>query len=882
MANGYKKNGYWYVSDISITRLPLEDYKVRAIWNFADGGSSTANYEVKVQYYTLVTRNGSISASYAWVTNGVQTTQNGKTKEIIIDVPREATKIRIAVKPVPGSGYKWYGAYSSYVTFTDFGDSFTPEAPPTPTITSNQTGDTASAKFTVLVDNLPYDSSAGSGTNVTADQVVFECIGRKPDGSTYVASTRTVNAVRSAASYTYTGTYGYSYRIRAKTKNSVKRYNSSTKKYTTKVYESEWSQYSSWFQLAPPRPNATNFKAVPLSESSVKLSWTKVTGADHYRIIYAANTTDYYNHSGTFHTEDTEFNASNITITGLDPGNKYYFNIRAINAEGAMSPYAFGSDNGKYLIVTLGAKPSAPSTWSSSTTCTIGENVNLYWVHNTEDESAERYAKITLKVNDATYTTTIANTNKDEYGNLIDKTRELSLTYNPTTGKYKLNDVEVPISDGDKVEWYVQTQGIKSDYSDPSVTRTIMFYEQPAFELIIEDVPFSDEYGIVIDSFPLKLTALVTENLAQKPIGMSLSIISTETYGTYDEDLGEESTVLEGSEVYGCYINTSTTTTDVTLTAGDVDFQNGVCYMANAVMSFDSGITAEASTEFLVAWSESDFVIDANVTYDPSTMSAQIVPICTGMEELYREYLVDRDGAYFCDSNGNILYDDMPISGPFDEETDYRESTPVEGVTLSVYRKDYNGRFVEIESGIENSGSHTCFDPHPTLDYARYRIVAKSDETGSMEYYDVPPYPIQDKRIIMQWDEEWITNYDEGDMPDSVIKWSGCVLKLPYNIDVSESNTVDSSLVEYVGRSRPVSYYGTQLGEKTTWNCDVPKYDTETLYLLRRLAAYSGDVYVREPSGLGYWANVTTSFSLEHTALVIPVSFTIKPVEGGV
>ena len=119
-------------------------------------------------------------------------------------------------------------------------------------------------------------------------------------------------------------------------------------------------------------------------------------------------------------------------------------------------------------------------------------------------------------------------------------------------------------------------------------------------------------------------------------------------------------------------------------------------------------------------------------------------------------------------------------------------------------------------------------------------------------------------------------------MPDSVIKLNSTMLKLAYNIDVSESNAIDSSLVEYVGRSRPVSYYGTQLGESTSWKCDIPKYDTETLYMLRRLAAWPGDVYVREPSGLGYWANVTVSFDLKHAELTIPVTFKIRPVEGGV
>ena len=43
-----------------------------------------------------------------------------------------------------------------------------------------------------------------------------------------------------------------------------------------------------------------------------------------------------------------------------------------------------------------------------------------------------------------------------------------------------------------------------------------------------------------------------------------------------------------------------------------------------------------------------------------------------------------------------------------------------------------------------------------------------------------------------------------------------------------------------------------------------------------------GDVYVREPSGAGYWASVSVSFSKKHCDVVIPVSISVTRVEGGV
>lgn len=112
--------------------------------------------------------------------------------------------------------------------------------------------------------------------------------------------------------------------------------------------------------------------------------------------------------------------------------------------------------------------------------------------------------------------------------------------------------------------------------------------------------------------------------------------------------------------------------------------------------------------------------------------------------------------------------------------------------------------------------------------------------------------------------------------------WSGSLVKLPYNIDVSDKNGVDVSLVEYIGRKRPVSYYGTQLGETSSWKTEIPRGDIDTLYALRRLAVYTGDVYIREPSGTGYWANVAVSISQTHCEVKIPISFDITRVEGGI
>ena len=151
-----------------------------------------------------------------------------------------------------------------------------------------------------------------------------------------------------------------------------------------------------------------------------------------------------------------------------------------------------------------------------------------------------------------------------------------------------------------------------------------------------------------------------------------------------------------------------------------------------------------------------------------------------------------------------------------------------------------------------------------------------------MDYYDVPAFPVQEKGIIIQWGEQW-QNY-EGSTENVVLAekpWTGSLIRLAYNIDVSDDFAPDATLQKYIGRKRPVSYYGTQQGHTSNWRVDIPRDDEETLFAIRRLAAYMGDCYVREPSGTGYWAQINVSYSQTHAQLIIPITFTITRVEGG-
>ena len=295
----------------------------------------------------------------------------------------------------------------------------------------------------------------------------------------------------------------------------------------------------------------------------------------------------------------------------------------------------------------------------------------------------------------------------------------------------------------------------------------------------------------------------------------------------------------KGERVYSQYFDTSDQLS-VTMSANNIDLENNVHYTITCIVSMNSGLTAESSKGFLVAWTDEMCEPNCEIGVDMETYTASIRPYCQ-------------------DVVGNLI----------------------EGLTLAVYRREFDGSFTELISGVDNLSNTFITDPHPALDFARYRIVATSKTTGAVSYYDSPGYPVGGNAVIIQWEEAW-SSFDtssEDDLEEPV--WSGSMLKIPYNIDVSDSNTLDVSHVRYIGRAHPIAYYGTQLGIVSTWNVEIPKTDKETIYALRRLSKWMGDVYVREPSGSGYWANISVSFSQKHLSVTVPVTINITRVEGG-
>ena len=467
----------------------------------------------------------------------------------------------------------------------------------------------------------------------------------------------------------------------------------------------------------------------------------------------------------------------------------------------------------------VGTKPEPPTTWSLTASAIIGDPVILYWTHNSQDASKQYEAQVELTINGTADIITL-DTSKDEI-----KDGETKIySYNVDLSKY---------TTGAEILWRVRSRGVSLEYSDWSVQRKINTYAPPTIQLIVNG-------GVgILEKYPFEIVAKAAPS-TQKAINFHISVTAESSYRTQDST-GTDVIVNSGSVIFNKNISATSNNLTYSLMPQDCTLENNEPYKLTVTASMDSGLTATATMNFTVHWEEVTYYPDAKVAIDRNSVSAYISPIC-------------RDA----------------------------EGTVVQDVVLSVFRREFDGTFTEIASEIPNYGSVSITDPHPGMDYARYRIVARNKNTNVLNYSDIAAYKVNEPGIIIQWDEEYTSFDSTGNYSPGVHKYHGSMVRLPYNVDTSESSDVDVSLVEYIGRRHPVAYFGTQIGKSDSWTCEIPKYDKETIYALRRLQQWMGTVYIREQNGVGYNAFVNVTFSNKHDGLTIPITLSVKQVEGGI
>lgn len=673
--------------------------------------------------------------------------------------------------------------------------------------------------LTVTLENIDPD--------INADQIEIAIY--QDDINKFSIAKVNINKETNFAKYVVTVPAGHSYKVRCRAVrgNEV----------------SGWTNFTGSEFSTPVAPTEiTTLRPQTISEQGsrqygVFIEWNEVPSAKTYEVQWTTNI-EYFDKSSNVSSQTTEEGKGpRLLIMDIEIGHEYFFRVRSINDKGSSLDWT------PIRSIKLGSAPSAPTTWSNTSSAVIGEDLNLYWTHNSTDGSLESYARLHITVIDS------ANPDKEpmEITKVIENTKPEEEKNTNSVYKINTNDPEWAwVQNGFIIKWKVQTAGIIGDYSPWSIEREINVYTPPQVTL---DITNKDGVSIEeINRFPFHFSIGAAPE-TQKPISYYIEVVADQGYNTIDK-VGNVQTINPGDKVYQKYYDPERNSWRflVEMSPSNIDLEDGISYTVNVTVSMDSGLSATTSQTFLCNFDDQSYQVYANVTIDKETLTASIHPYCT---EYYEE-----------DGEGKTKLTD--------------------NCKLAVYRRQYDGTFVEIASEIPNEENTYVVDPHPSLDYARYRIVARTNDTGAISYADISGVEVKEPAVVIQWAEAW-TKFDYTNDPEEKIEkpWAGSMLKLPYNVDVSESKSLDVSLIEYVGREHPVSYYGTQVGETANWNVTIPVEDKEVIYALRRLSKYKGDVYVREPSGTGYWANIGVTFNINHMEVTIPVSFTVKRVEGG-
>ena len=846
-----------------------------AVWEWEKDG--TAGFSIQWTYYNPTQDAGWVMGEAKDIDNETSA-HLGYFSQYTFSPPESATKVSFKVKPY----YKTKtdntekNVYWDDVDWSDtehYDYAYNPPLPP-PTPADPVIDDRT---ITVRIDEI-------DAKDLNAVSVKFNIV-KDNKSSVYTSPAVPITTAANYVSHQWKDKleYGALYKVRARAVSA-------------KGKESGWSSFSGNVGTKPSAPKS--IKSCYASKktdgsTSVHLEWEPVTTATGYIVEYTTREDYFDNPTGDVTEVPIEDKTTSVDIHNIAIGATYYFRVRATR-EVEEGTTVENSDPTPVVSLPVGSQPAAPTTWSTAKSAFVGEMMELNWTHNSSDGSRQTYAQLKLKINDVergpyifkNVTTEsdeneVADSTKCPYGTVISYKGVLRFVLN--TNHEALRDA--------KIDWQVQTAGITASFTNDSkywsAPRTIYIYEKPILEMsMVTDL--ADPNGTIIEnleSFPFYIRAHValSSYKVQRPIGYHLQVVANEFYETID-DTGRTKTVNIGDAVYSKYFDTNETLI-VEMSANNIDLVSNIPYTVYCAANMSSGLTVQSDPySFSVDWIDLDYTLDADITVDLESYTAVITPRCrilapvlyaAGMEVAIGNRYTDGKDTYMCIRSG------IPESI---SDTDYLTlevmESNVENVTLSVYRREYDGTFTEIATDIPND-STSVTDPHPALDYARYRIVATDALTGAISFYDMAGYPVKCSSIIIQWDEEWSTyNVSDEYMLDTPA-WSGSLLKLDYNVEVSDNRKREVELIKYVGREHPVSYYGTQRDETSSWKVVIPKDDVDTIYALRRLSIWSGDVYVREPSGMGYWASIGVSFDQKYDDITIPITIDITRVEGG-
>lgn len=559
---------------------------------------------------------------------------------------------------------------------------------------------------------------------------------------------------------------------------------------------------SGWtYAAVATRPGAPGDpEAAATGASSAIVSWDAADGATSYVVQHVAGD------SASFDTDPESVDEVEITSgtlytpSGLESGTLHWFRVKARNAAGDSGWSAACS-------CTVASAPEAPTLLDTAAAYMDGATARIRWTHNSTDGSSQTAGQVEL-----TYT----GDNAPSSGTTVDVGTAEALALDLTG-----------LGDATVVAFRVRTKGAHADWSPWSGTSSFTVYAQPELACSAGqpdgeggEAALSEESPLA--AFPIYVH-LDPSGGGNQVVGYDVAIVCTEAADVVDE-YGRTVRASEGSAAWQAHLSTSDDPYDVEVGAGECRLAEGGTYEIRATVAMATGLRAECDPLAFGVSLDADIAQPtATVTFDPDYLTADIVPAC------------------------------YELDGETGEETEVLR----DGTTLAVYRVEADGDLVCLARGIDNDGASTVTDPHATFRECWYHVVATDTATGVSTAADYMDDSDHDSCAI-QWDEAWRPAGDGATRYD----YEGSLLDGFFNMSFDNDVAPVAEGVRFAGRKRLVHYYdGVGVDESASYTLQFALSDAETMALARALAAYPGDVYIREPTGTGYWARVSCHFS---------------------
>lgn len=637
----------------------------------------------------------------------------------------------------------------------------------------------------------------------------------------------------------------------------------------------------------------TGLTATAASDTEARLRWND----NGYRYCGETYVVEYSEHADAWSTGRTDIvtvandlhrtgSSNTMLVADLEAGKTYYFRVALVGDGGTSALSSIAK-------VTLGITPEAPTPIPGAMGCELGQRIEMAWTHNCADGSAQSAAQISVSVNGAEASTITVGADS---------------TYRYDTSS---------LSDGDIVTWRVRTRGAVATYSPWSATSQVTVYAKPTVGMELYAIADGGDQvgqGTSLPSLPLVVAVSVGDGMRQVPVLWSVELLAAEDF-TYTELDGESAFARAGTVMCALYADPNDADFDAirqvfTVSADEAAFCNGIPFYVRAMATMNSGLSSDwVQVEVVPEWQTGLPLPEAGVEI-VDDYTATILPTCEDVREvpegcgwLLEGERLTVEPAGITSGHLSVTYEtdltaetyEADVSFPLITELHavaqvtqvsvddvayegqvYESPNYVAEVTLAVYRIDAGGAIVLVQGGIANTGAVAVTDPHPRFGTGYYRVTANSAATDEVTVNDVECYaPF--KTLLIQWDERQAEAAGED---TSVVALTYRSVELAMDLTVKESTAKDVTLNPYAGLSLPVADYGTQVGKKVSYSASFAAYSgSETVEALRELGEWMGPAYVRDRTGLGFWANVDVDVSHANSDGKVRVNLDVTPIE---